>query len=72
MKLSQKQKLFSQFVDAFLKSRLNFKHFQKKMTVITDVFRKLRTAKTWLNKCLKSAVSEDPSTSNMVTGVKQC
>ena len=72
MKLSQKQNLFSQFVSAFLKSRLNFKHFQKKMTVITDVFRKLRTAKTWLNKCLKSPVSEDPSTSNMVTGVKQC
>ena len=28
--------------------------------------------KTWLDKCLKSPVSEDPSTSNMVNGPKQC
>ena len=27
--------------------------------------------KTWLDKCLKSPVSEDPSTSNMVNGPKQ-
>ena len=26
-----------------------------------------RLRKTWLNKCLKSPVSEDPSTSNMET-----
>ena len=26
--------------------------------------------KTWFNKCLRSTVSEDPSTSNMVNGVK--
>ena len=29
MQLSQKQNLFSQFVSAFFKSRLNFEHFQK-------------------------------------------
>ena len=28
--------------------------------------------KTWLDKRLKSPVSEDPSTSNMVNGPKQC
>ena len=28
--LSQKQKTFSQFFSSFLKSTLNFKHFQKK------------------------------------------
>ena len=28
--------------------------------------------KTWLDKCLKSHVSEDPSTSNMVIGLKDC
>ena len=28
--LSQKQKIFSQFFAAFLKSTLNFEHFQKK------------------------------------------
>ena len=30
MQLSQKKKIFPQFFAAFLKSRLNFKHFQKK------------------------------------------
>ena len=38
----QKQKIFFQFACAFLKSRLNFKHFQKKMTPIPDVYPKLR------------------------------
>ena len=28
--------------------------------------------KTWLDKCLKSPVSEDPLTSNMVIGLKHC
>ena len=36
--LSQKQKTFSQFFSAFLKSTLNFESFQKKMTLIADVF----------------------------------
>ena len=39
--LSQKQKTFSEFFSAFLKSTLNFEHFQKKMTLIADVFPKL-------------------------------
>ena len=30
MQLSQKQKTFSQFFSKFLKSSLNFEHFQKK------------------------------------------
>ena len=36
------------------------------MTLIDFVFPKLRTLKTWLDKCLKGPVSEDHSTSNMV------
>ena len=28
--------------------------------------------KTLLDKCLKSPVSEDPSTGNVVNGLKQC
>ena len=28
--------------------------------------------KTLLDKCLESRISEDPSTSNMVNGIKQC
>ena len=41
MQLLQKQKIFSQFVAAFLKATLNLEHFQKKMTLIAHVFWKL-------------------------------
>ena len=40
------------------------------MTLIDFVFSKLRTPKTWLDKCLRSHVSEDPQRSNMVNGPK--
>ena len=43
--LSQKQKTFCQFCSAFLKSTLNFEHFQKKKTLIADVFPKLPSQK---------------------------
>ena len=43
--LSQKQKTFSQFFSAFLKSTLNFEHFQKKINLIADVFPKLPSVK---------------------------
>ena len=45
MEVTQKQKTFSQFFSAFLKSIENFEHFQKKMTLIDEVFPKLRTPK---------------------------
>ena len=45
MELSQKQKTFSEFFSAFLKSTLDFEHFLKKMTLIADVFPKWRTRK---------------------------
>ena len=38
MLLSRKQKTFSQFFSAFFKSILNLENFQKKMTLIADVF----------------------------------
>ena len=38
--LSLKEKTFSRFFSAFLKSTLNFEHFQTKMTLIADVFPK--------------------------------
>ena len=34
--------------------------------------RKYRLRKTWLDQCLKSRVSEDPSTDNMANGSKHC
>ena len=45
MHLSQKQNVFSQFFSAFFESALNFKHFQKKMTLIAYVFPRLSTTK---------------------------
>ena len=38
IQLSEKQKTFSVFFLAFLKSILNFKHSSKNMTQIADVF----------------------------------
>ena len=35
-------------------------------------FRNYGLRKTWFYKCLKSRASEDPSTSNMVSGPKHC
>ena len=45
MQLSQKRKNFSLFLSAFLKSRSNFEHMKIKMTLIANVFPKLRTSK---------------------------
>ena len=42
---SQKRKTFSQFFSAFSISTLNLAHFQKKMTLIADVFPKLPSPK---------------------------
>ena len=43
--LSQKIPTFSEFFFPFLKSTLNFEPFQKKMTLIADVFPKLPSPK---------------------------
>ena len=43
--LSQKQRTFSELFSPFLKSTLNFEHFQKKMTLIANVFPKLPSPK---------------------------
>ena len=72
MKLSQKQKMFSKFFAKFLKSAINIKHFGKKMILLDFVFPKLRTPKTWSDKCLKIPVSIHPSTSNKVNVPKDC
>ena len=45
IQLSQKQKIFSEFFLAFLKSILTFKDFSKKMTQIADVFWDIPRAK---------------------------
>ena len=72
IQLSQKQKTFSHFFPSYLKSRINFKYFEKKMTLIDFVFSKLRPPKTWSDKSLKSLVPDDPSTRNMVNLPNHC
>ena len=72
MQLCEKQKPFSHLFSAFLKYSLNFKYCEKKMTIIDFAFSKLRTPKTYSDKCLKSPVSEDALISNMVNVPKHC
>ena len=50
--LSQKQNTFFEFFSAFLKSTLNFQHFQKKINLRADVFPKLPSAKKVIRKML--------------------
>ena len=45
MQLSQKEKTFSQFPFALLKSVLNYKNFPKKMTLRADVFPEILSPK---------------------------
>ena len=71
-KYLRNKKIFSECLTAFLKSRFNFKHFEKKMNLIPFVFRKVRTPKTLLDKCWKGPVSEDPSTSKLADVPKDC
>ena len=59
IQLSKKQKTFCQFFSPFVKSTLNLEYFFQK-----------DERKTWLDKCLKSPVSENPSRVNIVMGPK--
>ena len=45
MHLSQKQKIFSQFLSAFFEPALNLEDFEKKMNLIAYVFPKLPTTR---------------------------
>ena len=71
MQVSRKEKTFSQFFAAFLKSRLNFENFQKKEGLSKLMyFGNYRPRKTWLDQCLESPFSTDPSKSKMVNAPK--
>ena len=61
---------FCNFFKHFLNLESIFEHFHKKddlMYFLTDGF-----SKTWLDKCLKSPLSEDSSRSHIVNGPKHC
>ena len=70
--LSQKQKIFSQFVSAFLKSRLNFEHFQTKMLVKADAFPKLWNPKNVVNQISKKSPFIPPFKKQHARGTKHC
>ena len=70
MHLSQKQKIFSEFVSAFFESALNSEHFQKKRTFIAYVFPKLPTTKNMLRQMSKSSRLREPLTGDIVSGLK--
>ena len=60
MHLSRKEKSFSEFSCAFFESALSLEHFQKKMTLIAYVFRKLPTTKNVLRQMSKSSLFREP------------
>ena len=72
MQLSRKQKGFYQFFPAFSKFTLNFEHFQEKEDPHSLCISEITDSKNVVKKCLKSPVSENLSTSNMVNGTKHC
>ena len=57
IQLSKKQKTFPDIFSPFLKAISNFKTFEKMMTFLAYVFPKYGLRKTWLDKCLKSSIS---------------
>ena len=71
MELSQQKKPFLNFLLHFWNEEKISNNLKQMMTLIDFVFPKLRPPKMLWDKCLKSPVSEDPSTSNMVNMPKR-
>ena len=72
IQLSMKRKIFSHFF-SFFEIYIQFWTFSKKnwSSQLID-FWTYGLRKSWLDKCLKSPVSEDPLTSNIVNRPKHC
>ena len=71
MILSKKLKTFSESFSSLFKCRSKIEHFEKKWwPSLLMYFRNKRLCNRWLDECLKSLVSEEPLTSNMVNGCK--
>ena len=60
MQLSQKQKTFSRFRFAFLKSAINYKHLLKKMTLIADVCPEIPAPKNMVRSMSKKPCFRGP------------
>ena len=72
VQLSQKRNIFLTFFFHFPNLYLILNIFKNRWRSYLMYFWTYGLRKTWLDKCLKSPVSEDPSTSNMVNGQKHC
>ena len=73
MQLSQNQKIFAQFFSAFPESTKNLEYFQRKRWASEVIcFWNYKQQKAGLLKCLKSPVSENLWTVNMLKGPKHC
>ena len=59
IQLSQKQKTFFLFVFAFLKSKINFKHLLKNVTLIADVFSEKLGPENMVRKISKNPFSDE-------------
>ena len=68
----KKKKVFLESVLYFWNLEQLFNISKQMMTLIDFVFPKLQTPKTWSDKCRKSPVLEDPSTSYMTNAPKHC
>ena len=60
MQLPQKQKALSECFSASSKSRFNFEPFDKKMTLIANLFLNLQTPKIVIRKMSKKSHSRGP------------
>ena len=72
MQLFKQQKIFSQFLAAFLKVISHFQHVPNEMFLIAYVFPKLETANPVVRKCLKRLISKHLLTFNMLKVPKHC
>ena len=67
----RRKKLFV-FVFSILAISIQFEDFRKKYDPIADELLNARLRKKWLDKCLKSPVSENPSASIMGNKPNHC
>ena len=73
MHLSKEQKTLSEVFYAFLECKLNSQHLEKKRWPSQLMyFWNYTLWYTCLNECVKSTISEDPSTWDIVNSPKHC
>ena len=72
MQLSEKEETFSQFLAAFLKSRLNSKHFETKIDPHSFCISEFTDSENVVRYISKKSGFRDPSTSNMALVPEHC